>query len=74
MKQCRTVKRKPRLLRIPDAVAYLDNVIKERTMRQWIFHGKIPSVRIGAAVCVPVEALDALIAEGRHPRKSEVAQ
>jgi len=66
MKQCRTIKRKPRLLRIPDAVAYLDNVIKERTMRQWIFHGKIESIRVGGAVCIPVEALDALIERGKE--------
>jgi len=65
MKQCRKINRKPRLLRIPQAVAYLDHVIKERTMRQWIFHGKIESVRIGGAVCIPVEALDALIERGK---------
>jgi excisionase family DNA binding protein len=43
----------------------LDHVITERTLRQWIFHGKIASVRIGGAVCVPTEALDALIERGR---------
>ena len=58
--------RKPRLLRIPGAVDYLDNVITKGTMRQWVYHGKIASVRVNGAVCIPVEALDALIERGRR--------
>jgi excisionase family DNA binding protein len=63
--ECRTSKRKRRLLRIPQAVEYLDRVIAEGTLRQWIFHGKIEVVRIGGAVCIPADALDELIERGK---------
>ncbi len=67
LKQCRKSKRmeKPRLLRIPQAVEYLDNVVKVGTLRAWVFQGKLDSVRIGGAVCIPVAALDALIERGK---------
>lgn len=67
LKQCRKANRtrKPRFLRVPQAAEYLDNVIKVGTLRAWIFQGKLDSVRIGGAVCVPVEALDRLIERGR---------
>jgi excisionase family DNA binding protein len=67
MNGCRAIKlkHKPRLLRIPQAVEYLDGCITESTLRQWIFHRKIESVRIGSSVCVPVAVLDALIERGK---------
>jgi|HubBroStandDraft_4_1064222.scaffolds.fasta_scaffold770047_2 excisionase family DNA binding protein len=67
LKRCKKAKqmRKPRLLRIPQAVEYLDNVVKVGTLRAWIFQGKLDTVRVGGAVCIPVEALDALIERGR---------
>jgi excisionase family DNA binding protein len=67
LKRCKKAKqmRKLRLLRIPQAVEYLDNVVKVGTLRAWIFQGKLDTVRVGGAVCIPVEALDALIERGR---------
>lgn len=56
-----------RLLRIPQAAEYLGGVIKEKTLRQWIYHRRIETVRIGRAVCIPVEALDAIIDRGTLP-------
>lgn len=67
--RCRTTKHKPHLLRVPQAAAYLDNVITVRTLRQWIFAKKIESVRIGGAVCIPVHALDSLIERGKRGGK-----
>jgi len=66
--QCRTSKRKRRLLCIPAACEYLDGVITPGTMRQWVFHGKIESVRVGGAVCIPSDALDRLIKRGEAAR------
>lgn len=70
LKQCRATNRtrKPRLLRIPQAVEYLDNVVKEGTLRAWIFQGKLDAVRVGGAVCIPIEALDRLIERGKMAR------
>jgi excisionase family DNA binding protein len=67
MKRCRAIKlkHKPRLLRVPQAVEYLDGCVTESTLRQWIFHRKIESVRIGGSVCIPVAVLDALIERGK---------
>jgi len=66
--QCRTSERKRRLLRIPQAVEYLDGVITPGTLRQWVFHRKIESIRVGGAVCIPADALDKLIERGKVAR------
>lgn len=60
-KKCR------RLLRIPDAVDYLDKTVTAATIRGWIWRKEIDHVRIGGVVCIPVEALDQLIERGRVP-------
>jgi excisionase family DNA binding protein len=62
---CRTRKSKRQLLRIPQAVEYLNGVIAPGTLRQWVFHRKIESIRVGGAVCIPADALDELIERGR---------
>jgi len=59
--KCRT---RRRLLRIPAAVRYIDNVVSLGTFRNWIWEGRIPVVRIGRNVCVRTDVLDELI-EGR---------
>jgi excisionase family DNA binding protein len=56
-----------KLLRIREAVQYVDGVVTEKTFRQWIWKRKIETVRIGGTVCIPAEALDALIEAGRVP-------
>ncbi len=53
---------RPRLLRVPKAVRYLDGVIAEGTLRNMICAGRIPVVRIGRTVCVRTDVLDELIA------------
>lgn len=58
--KCRKIR--PRLLRVPQAVKYLDDVVTIGTFRNWICAGRIPVVRIGRAVCVRTDTLDALIA------------
>lgn len=58
-----------RLLRIPQAVEYMGGVIAPATIRQWIWLGKIEVVRIGRAVCIPQDALDALIDSGTVPAR-----
>jgi len=70
MRRCRKTRRtqKPRLLRIPQAADYLDNVVTVGTLRAWIFQGKLDTVRVGGAVCIPVEALDRLIERGKAAR------
>jgi len=67
MKRCRTIKlkHKPRLLRVPQAVEYLDGCLTESALRNWIHQRKIETVRLGGAVCIPVSALDALIERGK---------
>ena len=55
------------LLRIPQAVDYLQGIITARTLRQWVWRRKIETVRIGNAVCIPVDVLDTLIARGTTP-------
>lgn len=52
------------LLRIKQARAYLDGAVAEKTLRDWIWRRKIDSVRVGRAVCIPVQALDEIIARG----------
>jgi excisionase family DNA binding protein len=55
------------LLRIPKALAYVNGVITEKTLRQWIWERKIESVRIGRAVCIPQDSLDRIIERGTTP-------
>jgi len=57
--------RKIKLFRVHEAVRYLDDAITEGTMRQWIFHRRIDTVRVGGRVLVPQDALDNLVAAGR---------
>ena len=56
-----------RLLRIPQAVEYVNGVIKASTFRQWIWARKIETVRLGRAVSIPSDTLDQLIEAGRLP-------
>jgi excisionase family DNA binding protein len=56
-----------RLLRIPQAVEYVDGVIKASTFRQWIWARRIETVRLGRVVCIPSDALDKIIEQGRVP-------
>jgi excisionase family DNA binding protein len=53
-----------KLLRVPDAVAYLDGVVGQPAIRGWILRGEIETVRVGGRVCIPVEALDRMIERG----------
>jgi excisionase family DNA binding protein len=55
------------LLRIPEAVKYLNSVISDKTLRGWVSKKRIEVVRIGGVVCIPVEALDRMIEHGRVP-------
>lgn len=64
---------KRRLLRVPEAVEYLDGVIKEKTLRTWIHNRKIEFVRMNGVVLVPADALDALIQRGTFPAVEQVA-
>lgn len=56
-----------KLFRIPQAVEYVDGVVKAPTFRRWILKGEIETVRIGRAVCIPQDALDKLIERGTMP-------
>jgi len=60
-------KRTKKLLRVPDAVAYLDNVVSQAAVRGWILRDEIETVRVGGRVCIPVEALDRMIERGTRP-------
>lgn len=62
---CRTTKTRPRLLRIRKALQYLDNVVSEGTLRNWICAGRISVVRIGGVVCISTDVLDELISGDR---------
>jgi excisionase family DNA binding protein len=53
--------KRSKLLRVPQAAEYLNGIVSEKTLRSWIFLKKIDVVRIGGAVCIPVEALDKMI-------------
>jgi hypothetical protein len=66
--KCRKVR--PRLLRVPQAVSYLDNVVTIGTFRNWICAGRIPVVRLGRAVCVRTDVLDDLAAGRASTAKS----
>jgi hypothetical protein len=56
-----------RLLRIPQAVEYVNGAVAASTFRQWIWLKKIEHVRIGHVVCIPQDALDRLITSGTVP-------
>jgi hypothetical protein len=58
MSKCRN------LLRIPDAVRYLDGTVTASTIRGWIFRKKITHVRLNGVTCIPRSELDALIRRG----------
>jgi hypothetical protein len=50
-----------RLLRIPAAVDYVNGAIKAATFRQWIWRRQIEHIHIGRTVCIPADAIDAII-------------
>jgi hypothetical protein len=54
-----------RLLRIPQAVAYLDHVVTPATIRGWILRRKIEYIRLNGVVCIPADVLDAMVEGGR---------
>jgi excisionase family DNA binding protein len=56
-----------KLLRIKQAVAYVNGVVTEKTLRDWIWRRKIEVVRVGRCVCVSQDALDAIIQRGTLP-------
>lgn len=60
-------KRCRRLLRIPDAVEYLNQTVTASTIRGWIWRKQIEHVRIGGVVCISSDALDQMIERGRVP-------
>ena len=62
--KCRTTKTRPKLLRVPQAVRYLDNMVALGTFYNWISDGRIPVVRLGRTVCVRTDVLDELRAVG----------
>jgi excisionase family DNA binding protein len=55
------------LLRIKQAREYLNNVISEKTLRDWIWRGKVETVRVGRCVCICADSLDAMVARGTMP-------
>jgi len=61
MKECR------KLLRIPEAVNYMGGIVTASTLRQWVWRRKIETVRVGRTVCIPADALDAIIERGTTP-------
>jgi len=56
----KTARIRSKLYRIPQAKAYLNDAISEKTLRQWIFKRRIPFVRIGGAVCISEDVLEGL--------------
>jgi excisionase family DNA binding protein len=56
-----------KLLRIPQAVEYMNGVVTAATLRQWIWLRRIEVIRVGRAVCIPADALDAIIERGTMP-------
>lgn len=61
------MKAQRKLLRIPGAVEYMNGTVTAATLRQWVWLRKIETVRIGRAVCIPIDALDELIERGTLP-------
>jgi excisionase family DNA binding protein len=66
--------RRRKLLRVPQAVDYLDGMVCEKTVRTWIRNRKIEVVRVGGVVCIPTDSLDALIQRGTVPAVEQVAR
>lgn len=64
---CRTKPPLRGLLRVPQAAQYLDGAVSQTTLRQWIWHRRVESVRIGGCVFIPKLALDRMIV--RTPAK-----
>ncbi|NKE71259.1 helix-turn-helix domain-containing protein [Candidatus Manganitrophus noduliformans] len=54
-----------RYLRVPEASHYTG--LSEATIRKWIFIKRLPSVRLGRAVLIPLEALEKMIEENYQP-------
>ena len=65
-------KKVTRLLRVPQAVEYLGGAITAKCIRDWIWRGKLRTVRLGRAVCIPVEELDKLVERGTRPARGEL--
>jgi excisionase family DNA binding protein len=57
-----------RLLRVPEASIRLG--LREATLRRMILERRIATIRIGRAVRIPENAVDALIAAGYSPAVS----
>lgn len=58
-----------KLYRIPQACEYINGVLSDKTLRNWVWRGLIPVVRIGGAVCISEATLDSLLM-GELPVKS----
>lgn len=56
-----------RLLGVREAAAYLS--LSHWTLREMVWRGEIPEVRIGRRLLLDVRDLDALIERSRHNRK-----
>jgi len=56
-----------RLLRIPEAVAYLNGIIAPKTLRDWVWRRQIAVVRLGRRVCIEEAVLDQLIEKNTLP-------
>lgn len=67
----RSFRTQRRLLRIKEAVEYVNGTIAAATFRQWIWRRRIEHVRIGRSVCIPADVLDRLIEEGTVPAREE---
>lgn len=61
-----TKRKKSKLFRFQEAARYLDGAITVGTLRQWVFYRKIPSIRVGRAVCIEQRALDDILERGRR--------
>lgn len=62
----------PRLLRVPEVAEAL--AVKPGTIRSWIASRRLPVVRLGRAVRVRLEDVEAIIAAGTVPALREVGQ
>ena len=56
-----------KLFRIKQAVAYVNGVVAEKTLRDWIWRRKIAVVRVGRCVCISQDVLDKIIQRGTVP-------
>lgn len=58
------------LLRVEEAAQFLN--VKPSTIRAWLLHRTLPSVRVGRrAVRIPLQALEKLIADNTVPARED---